>query len=143
MTGWVLAPGLTTHRTGDDWFILDAGHSVVMRATGDAAAVLCEVLDGHAVSPHLAEAHLMLSDAGVLVPDAPATTVSRRRVLGAGAAAVGLVALSLPQAAAAASDAQSGITGLPDTGSNILDSFETVDTAETTTTVTLDWSPPE
>jgi hypothetical protein len=140
MTGWVLAPGLTTHCTGDDWFILDASPGVVMRATGDAAAVLCEVLEGHAVSPHLAEAHLILNDAGVLVPDAPATTVSRRRVLGAGAAAVGLVALSLPHAAAAASGAEVGITGLPDPGPGEMADLGLDDTAETTNSVTLDWS---
>ena len=140
MTGWVLAPGLTTQRMGDDWFILDADQSTVMRATGDAAAVLCEVLDGHAVSPHLAEARLIMSDAGVLIPDAPATTVSRRRVLGAGAVAVGLIAVALPQSAAAASDPEAGISGLPDTGPGEMADLALVDTAETTTTVTLTWS---
>jgi hypothetical protein len=97
-----LRQGVSCERVGDSWLVLCDRGGVVHNLTGPAATVIDCVTNGQPVPPDCADAEQALLDAGVLVAT---TGWSRRKVLAAGgtAAAVGLVTLTLPTAAMAAS----------------------------------------
>jgi hypothetical protein len=97
-----LCDGLIVQPAHDHYVVLDANHQQVLNASGPAAEVLGHVLDATPVPGHLSDAVAMLTQLHVVAaPD----HVSRRHVLRSGvtAAAVGVVVLTLPTAAAASS----------------------------------------
>lgn len=96
-------PSVVCEQVGDDVVVLDSENSAVLTLTGDSAAVVRRLLAGETVSdtePGLQE----LLAQGVLVVES-SKGPSRRGLLVAGAslAAGSVVALSLPNAAMAAS----------------------------------------
>jgi hypothetical protein len=97
-----LRQGISCERVGDSWLVLCDRDGVVHSLTGSAATVIDCVTTGQPVPSDCDDAVATLVDAGILTPD---TGWSRRKVLAAGgaAAAIGMVTLTLPTAAMAAS----------------------------------------
>jgi len=97
-----LCEGLVVQSAHDHYVVLDAKRQQVLNASGPAAEVLGHVLEATPIPDHLSDAVAMLTQLQVVTtPD----HVSRRDVLRSGvtAAAVGVVVLALPTAAAASS----------------------------------------
>ena len=97
-----LRQGVSCEQVGDSWLVLSDRDGVVHNLTGPAATVIDCVTTGQPIPPDCDDAVATLIDAGILTPDAG---WSRRKVLAAGgaAAAIGMVTLTLPTAAMAAS----------------------------------------
>jgi hypothetical protein len=93
---------ISIERVGDQWLALAMRDGVVFELTGPAATVIDCVNAGQPIPAACDDAAQALVDTGILTAS---TGWSRRRVLAAGgtAAAVGLITLSLPTAAMAAS----------------------------------------
>ena len=93
---------IVIERVGDQWLALDNRDGVVHNLSGPAATVIDCVTTGQPIPAACDDAAATLVDTGILTPD---IGWSRRKVLavGATAAAVGLVTLTLPTAAMAAS----------------------------------------
>jgi hypothetical protein len=118
-----LRQGVSCERVGDNWLVLGNRDGVVHNLTGQAATVIDCVTSGQPVPPDCDDAVATLVDTGILTPD---TGWSRRKVLAAAgaAAAIGMVTLTLPTAAMAAS----------------VSPFGTVTATAGSNQVTLDWT---
>lgn len=128
-TQWVIGPGCVVEQVGAEFVVLCPSASVAYRMTGLAAEVVGHVRSGGGVVPdHLRAAAVELAATGIIAPavgtmgaslgaGVTGIQLSRRAALrlGGAAAAVGVVALALPSAAAAASIAgpQVSVTGSP------------------------------
>ena len=99
-----LVPGVLVENVGDNVMVSLPDHSEVLSLTGDMAEIVVALRDGEEVSPNNGDALTELERRGVITL-ADSKGVSRRQILTAGAAGVtgGVLALSLPMAAAASS----------------------------------------
>jgi len=96
-------PNVVCEQVGNDVLVLDSENSAVVTLTGDSAAVVRRLLTGESVSESDSGVDELLTE-GVLVSES-SSGVSRRSLVMSGAAVGvgGVLALSLPAAASAAS----------------------------------------
>ena len=107
-----LVPGVLVENVGDNVMVSLPDHSEVLSLTGDMAEIVVALRDGEEVSPNNGDALTELERRGVITL-ADSKGVSRRQILTAGAAGVtgGVLALSMPAAAAASSFVCPVVTG--------------------------------
>ena len=107
-----LVPGVLVENFGDNVMVSLPDRSEVLSLTGDMAEIVVALRDGEEVSPNNGDALTELERRGVITL-ADSKGVSRRQILTAGAAGVtgGVLALSLPAAAAASSFVCPVVTG--------------------------------
>ena len=107
-----LVPGVLVENVGDNVMVSLPDHSEVLSLTGDMAEIVVALRDGEEVSPSNGEALAELERRGVITLSY-SKGVSRRQILTAGAAGVtgGVLALSMPAAAAASSFVCPVVTG--------------------------------
>ena len=109
-----LVPGVLVENVGDNVMVSLPDQPEVLSLTGDMAEIVVAIRDGEEVSPNNGDALTELERRGVITL-ADSKGVSRRQILNAGAAGVtgGVLALSMPAAAAASSFVCPAVTGGP------------------------------
>ena len=107
-----LVPGVLVENFGDNVMVSLPDRSEVLSLTGDMAEIVVALRDGEEVSPNNGDALTELERRGVITLS-ESSGLSRRQILTAGAAGVtgGVLALSMPAAAAASSFVCPVVTG--------------------------------